>query len=140
MDARVNVSDEAPIDVGDNAQVRDRGRDHRLALREEADAFRAFMASPAGRRWMHRVLTRCHIHDASSPRASAMEMAYSEGERGIGLLLEAQIFEHCAPRYIEMMQENNRERPSPAKPVDNGARRRAIADSPFGHVDTDYSS
>src|SRR5216684_2102493 len=105
-------ADEQPFDAGDPVSVKRRRKDLSLAAREQGHALSSVMATVGGRAWMYDILVRCHVF-SSSFNTNSMALAFSEGERNIGLKLIADIHEHCPNRYSEMMQEANNVRPSP---------------------------
>lgn len=95
---------EAPYDAGDRRSVKKREvvakrRDHsnRMVLRQ-------LMGSREGRSWMYKTLYACHVYQTSFSR-NALDMAYSEGERNIGLQLTAEVTAACPERYLEMLKE-----------------------------------
>lgn len=108
------MSDDAekPYDAGDPQQVRERRRQGRLREREEGSAVQALLSSREGRDWMHSLLEQCHVFTTSFS-SDPLQMAFSEGERNIGLQLIAVIMRACPHRYNEMMQEASDVRSSP---------------------------
>jgi hypothetical protein len=95
---------EKPYDAGDPQQVRERRRASRSREREEGSAVQALLSSREGRDWMYALLEQCHTF-TSSFSSDPLQMAFSEGERNVGLQLMAVIMRACPHRYNEMMQE-----------------------------------
>jgi hypothetical protein len=62
------------------------------------------MADPAGRRFMHRLLSRAGLY-RSSFDVDPHRTSFNEGERNIGLFLMAEIMQVAAHQYAEMLEE-----------------------------------
>lgn len=77
---------------------------------EELAALGRLMADPAGRRWLYDLLSFCHVYVTSFER-NALGMAYSEGERNVGLRLTADALEANQDAYLMMLKEKASERP-----------------------------
>lgn len=77
----------------------------RQALRAQQDAedFKALMATGAGRRFIWRVLDRCGVFRTTFRPNS--EAAFLEGQRNIGLMLWAEIVEHTPEQLQQLLQE-----------------------------------
>lgn len=97
------MSDE-PIDLGDPENVKELARNAKGREAIKRTVLRNIMGSKSGRGWMFELLATCHVYETSFS-ANALNMAYSEGERNIGLRLVASLAEACPERYLEMMRE-----------------------------------
>jgi hypothetical protein len=86
--------------------VRQAKRDVRLVERQEREFIANLMSTPAGRAWMCRILTKCHVF-TSSYTNSALNTAFAEGERNIGLQHLNEIMAACPDQYVIMMREEN---------------------------------
>lgn len=64
------------------------------------------MSSPRGRRFVWRVLEKSGVHRTSYPADA--NMAFREGRRDMGLMVEAWVVEHSFNRYIEMLTETRK--------------------------------
>jgi hypothetical protein len=73
---------------------------------ERKEIIMGLMSLPAGRAWMLARLESCHIFAPSFAR-NALDMAFAEGERNVGLQLLNDIMSACPDRYTEMMHERN---------------------------------
>lgn len=105
-DEAAEPEEDAPYDAGDRRAVKQRqlvlkrlDAAHRMVLRQ-------IMGSKEGRSWMYQTLTQCHVFQTSFSHSS-LDMAYSEGERNIGLRLINDVVAACPERYMEMMKEAN---------------------------------
>jgi len=77
--------------------------EQRLAMAEEAADLQAVMGTPAGRRFMWRLLARCGtFHSGWSPSA---EIHLKAGMRQVGLQYLADVHEHCFDAYQAMERE-----------------------------------
>ena len=96
-----------PIALNDQAEAADSKalRDRMAAEREAAD-IRWLMESEQGRRIVWRILNQSGVF-RSSFSSDALAMAFSEGNRNIGLQLMAQVHELCPDMYPEMVREAN---------------------------------
>lgn len=96
-----------PIALNDQAEAADSKalRDRMAAEREAAD-IRWLMESEQGRRIVWRLLNQSGVF-RSSFSSDALAMAFSEGNRNIGLQLMAQVHELCPDMYPEMVREAN---------------------------------
>ena len=104
--AEIAELDEAPYDAGDRRHVKKREVIAKRLESSERMVLRQVMGSREGRAWMHKMMTMCHIYSTSFSRV-ALDMAYLEGERNVGLRLSADVIAACPERYMEMMKEAN---------------------------------
>ena len=93
-------------DPTDRKHIKEAEKAARLAERERQDVVRALLQHPSGRAWYLSILERCHMFAASFSK-NALEMAFAEGERNVGLQLLNDIMIACPERYVEMMRERN---------------------------------
>jgi hypothetical protein len=103
------VRDPEIPDAGDRTEVKEKGRASKR--RDEAGyrVLRQIMGSNEGRAWMYALLEQCHLTKTSFSR-NALDMAFEEGERNIGLRIMGDLMKACPERYIEMQKEANGER------------------------------
>ena len=78
------------------AKLRQRGLDETLRL---------VMSQPNGRAWVWDQLVRTSVF-ASCFSTRALEMAFNEGKRNVGLQLLADIMRVCPSQYTTMAREN----------------------------------
>jgi hypothetical protein len=76
----------------------------RLQRQLEVEDLKWLMGHKQGRRYVWRQLQRYGVY-RSSFRENPLEIAFLEGARNHGLQLIADIHEHCAERYAEMLKE-----------------------------------
>jgi hypothetical protein len=100
--------EETPYDAGDPAAVKARARTAKQRESSKRSVIRQIMSSSEGRAWIHEVLSMSHVY-SSSFSTNALTMAYSEGERNIGLRITADIVSASPERYLEMLKENSSE-------------------------------
>lgn len=96
---------EATFNASDEVQVKSRKRKGDAQRERDLKDLREVMSTPAGRRFIwHQVLSRTGIHK-SSFSTNALSMAYSEGLRSFGLMVEADITEADTNAYLLMQSE-----------------------------------
>ena len=61
------------------------------------------MSQPRGRRFIWRLLERTGLHRSSFTGNSTT--FFNEGQRNVGLLIQAELLEHCATDYVTMLLE-----------------------------------
>lgn len=76
----------------------------RLETKTENDDFLWLMSSKRGRRVVWRMLQKAGVYRVSFT-PDALQTAFNEGGRNVGLQLTAQIFELCPERFAEMAAE-----------------------------------
>ena len=90
--------------AADEGQVKGR---QKKEVREGIQAgidIKAVMSTPEGRRFMHRLIGFCGIHQPSF-NTNALAMAFREGHRNVGLYLETEITSACPSSYLLMQSE-----------------------------------
>lgn len=88
------------------AHIRDAERSARQAELERHEVLRGIMSVGPGRKWMWDLLVSAHMF-SSSFSTSALQMAFTEGERNIGLRLMVDLQAACPQLYQTMVQEAN---------------------------------
>jgi hypothetical protein len=76
----------------------------RLKQEQEISDFNYLMSLPQGRRFMWRLLEKAGVF-RSSYSMNGLEMAFKEGNRNLGVMLVAEINEHCPGQYQKMIRE-----------------------------------
>ena len=79
-------------------------QDQHNELATEVRDLQHVMGTPQGRRFVWRLLDRCHIYTSSFTGNS--ETYFREGERNIGLMLFADINTSCPGLYATMQKEH----------------------------------
>ena len=90
----------------------------RLADQQRREIISGIMSVASGRAWVLDLLELCHIFSTSF-QSNALQMAFAEGERNVGLRLLNDVMSSCPDQYVEMMRERN------ARDTTADARRRA---------------
>lgn len=93
-------------DASDRTHVRLAEKAAKRAERERGVFIASLMSTATGRAWMLELLEACHIF-TTSHSSSALNTAFAEGERNIGLRLLNQIMDACPDDYVLMMKERN---------------------------------
>lgn len=81
---------------------------------EEANAERTLlgdiewvMSSPRGRRFMWWLLGKAGVHRLSFNNSGSIT-AFNEGQRNIGLMVQAKVVDHCHKSYLTMLEEQRK--------------------------------
>lgn len=89
-------------------QDEEKRRESERAKKLQIDQLRAdtrwLMSSPAGRRLVWGWLERAGVYRTSFNEA-ALTMAFREGERNMGLVLQGQVLSHCPEDFMRMLAE-----------------------------------
>lgn len=94
-----------PFDLeGQQRASEARVRKDQLEAQGEAADIKWLMSGKRGRRIMHRLLDRAGVHRTSFTGNS--ETFFREGQRNIGLIYTAMIFDHAPEAYSTMIEEN----------------------------------
>lgn len=105
MSEPYELPDDRPYDASDVEQVREK-RLSAKELQRQLDAMTvALMDTRQGRAWMWNLLTATKVFQSSFSNR-ALEMAFAEGQRNVGLLLMADITRVAPANYVKMAQEN----------------------------------
>lgn len=107
---------------------RDQRREERIVRRDQLALVAKIMAEPFGRDYYFNLLARCHVYD-SSFGTNALMMAFSEGERNVGLILQADLMEANPDAFLLMLKERRNVRPSPDPEPESDDARWPDADS-----------
>lgn len=73
--------------------------------RTRVDDLKWLMSSPRGRRLVWWLLDKAGVNRTSFNNSGSV-MAFNEGQRNMGLLLQAHVIEAAADRYFEMLTES----------------------------------
>lgn len=92
--------------AADRHHVRAAAKQAKIDESQRLEIIRGIMSLPAGRAWMLGHLETCHIF-ASSHTRNALDTAFAEGERNVGLRFLLDIMQACPEQYTVMMQERN---------------------------------
>lgn len=82
------------------------GRDLKLAAEQRDADLKAVMSTPAGRRFVHRVLDNAKLERRSYEGELTHATAYNEGVREMGLKLNVELKRVCLELWLLMHQEN----------------------------------
>ena len=63
------------------------------------------MATVEGRRFIYRLLSDCGNYRTSF-NTNALSMAFNEGQRNVGLMLQSKAVASCPSFYAQMLKEN----------------------------------
>lgn len=98
------AEEKKPFDAGDPEAVKARKRELKGAETLRLDALKAIMGVPNGRAYMWWLLGQCGIY-RSSFAGDPHRTAFNEGQRNIGLIVFAELHQHCAGDYQKMVAE-----------------------------------
>jgi len=118
--------------AGERQHVRQAAKVARIADRQQREFITNLMSAVAGRAWLFSLLEACHVF-ATSHTANALNTAFAEGERNIGLLILNDVMAACPDQYVVMMREANARRTA----SDNNRKPAASADSTAAAEPTD---
>lgn len=103
------MADETFDPFGDQQRTADREkqseRDKLKRENELADVL-FVMNDPAGRRYIHRLLSNAGLFRLSYEKGDPYQTAFNEGARNNGLRMTADIMEIAAAQYAQMIEEN----------------------------------
>lgn len=93
-------------DHSDRAQIRSARREARVKRRDQLALLGRLMAEPHGREFFYDLLSACHMFNTSFA-TNALQMAFREGERNVGLRLTADITEAAPDQFLLMLKERD---------------------------------
>jgi hypothetical protein len=92
--------------AADPRDLREAAKQSKIAETQRKEIMIGLMSLPAGRQWMHELLVRCHVFSCSF-NGNALQSAFAEGERNIGLALLIDVMNACPDQYVMMEKEAN---------------------------------
>ena len=95
----MTLDDELPEDVNAALAVKTAN-----AQRTHAEDLKWLMSSPRGRRITWWLLEKAGVNRTSFNNSGSV-MAFNEGQRNMGLMLQAQVLDAAPDRYFEMLTE-----------------------------------
>lgn len=102
------MNDDLPLQDADMEAARKRAADEAaLAEQNLAGDLKWLMSSPRGRRFMRWLLGFCGVRRLSFNNSGSVT-AFNEGQRNVGLALEANLLEHCHGSYLTMLEEQQK--------------------------------
>lgn len=99
--------EERPFDASDPDQVNQRNRDSKRRDLRHREVLRQIMQSAPGRAWLYDFLAECHMNSTSYTSERTHDTAFNEGERNVGLKMNAQMLRFPA-EYFLMLKENGK--------------------------------
>jgi hypothetical protein len=87
-------------------------KEQRAVRRDQLSRISALMGDPIGRGYVYDLLCACHVFQ-SSFATSALAMAFSEGERNVGLQITNDLISASPDNYLLMLKEAGNVRPQP---------------------------
>lgn len=92
--------------AGERQHVRQAAKLARLVDQQQREFITGLMGTIPGRAWVWSILESCHIF-ATSHTANALNTAFYEGERNIGLRILNDVMAACPDQYVVMTREAN---------------------------------
>lgn len=97
-----------PTDIRAQERRMNESKDAKKRIRDkEVEDVKLIMSSREGRRFVWRLLEMCGVYRSSFTGNS--ETFFREGQRNIGLMLLADVHEHCPDGFLTMLKEQKRE-------------------------------
>lgn len=95
------------VNVSDSKQTKGRKKKHELAREGELEDMRVLMKTPSGRRFIWRVLSKCHMFHTTSHH-DPTSMAIKSGERDVGLWVLGELTQADPNSYIALHSEQQK--------------------------------
>lgn len=95
-----------PYNAAERSHVKAAQKAARFADRERGDVVKQTMSTASGRSYFCGLLEACHVFRSSYSEAP-IRMAFSEGERNIGLQILNDIMQFAPDMYVLMMRERS---------------------------------
>lgn len=92
--------------TGDRKSIRAKEKQAHIAEASRQSVLRNLMSTIEGRTFMWDVLANAHIF-SSTYTGDALQSAFNEGQRAVGLALLADILIACPDQYIQAQRESN---------------------------------
>jgi hypothetical protein len=92
--------------AADRKSIRRLEKAAKLADAQRRQVITGLMSTSFGREWMWDLLTRCHCFSVTF-NGDALQSAFAEGERNIGIQLINDIMIACPDYFITAMRESN---------------------------------
>lgn len=96
---------EAPADVGDAAQVKEKIREARFTHERRLEILRDFLSGPEGRAWFYDFLSECGVYQNPAVVTNVHLTFHNLGEANVGRRVLAQITEADPGLYMQMLKE-----------------------------------
>ncbi len=96
----------AEYDASERRHVKALARAAKLAARNRQEFLGHVMSLRNGREWLHDLLVFCNVFSISHT-GNALNTAFNEGHRDVGLYILADIMKFCPDNYVVMMREAN---------------------------------
>lgn len=94
---------------------------------------RAALSTPQGRIWFHQLLSACHIFSTTF-NGNALNAAFAEGERNVGLMVYGDIVTHCPDEFVRMMREAQAREIEDGRRTDHSDPTNSLDDTAFGQL------
>jgi hypothetical protein len=95
-----------PDNAADRKDIRRREKAARINDASRHACIRNVMSTIEGRHWLWDVLGDCHVF-ATTFTGDALQTAFNEGSRNVGLRLLADIMLACPDQYVQAQREAN---------------------------------
>lgn len=95
---------EEPLDLGDEAQAKTSRKREKLRNEQDREDVRVVMSTPGGRRFLARLLERSGINRSSF--TGNANTYFNEGQRNLGLFLQAELVDTSPDLYLTMLSES----------------------------------
>ena len=92
-------------DANDEKQVNKARKQAAFDKALELSVIKGLMQTPAGRRWVHTLLSRCHVYATPFTPGQQDVSDFKMGEQNFGLQFLADIQEGASEEYLVMLKE-----------------------------------
>lgn len=90
--------------AADEGQVKERKLEAKFDTKRKREVLRTFLSTPDGRLFFHEFLSSCHIYHAVAGKDPYLTY-FADGERNVGLRLQAELLAADPRLYFLMLQE-----------------------------------
>lgn len=95
---------EERLDLGDEAQAKSSRKREKLRSLQDREDTRLVMSTPGGRRFLARLLERSGVNRSSF--TGNANTYFNEGQRNLGLFLQAELVDTSPDLYLTMLSES----------------------------------
>lgn len=93
------------VDAGNPRDVEEKVKRSRVREKEIRDMLYAVMQQPQGRMWLWDLLDQCGLFRISHT-GHALNTAFNEGQRNVGLKIQVDMVNASSELFIKMLTEN----------------------------------
>lgn len=95
-----------PDNAADRKDIRRREKEAKIATAQRAQVVHQIMSTVQGREWMWSKLAEARVFHQTFT-GDALQSAFNEGQRALGLSMLAEVMLSCPDQYIQAQRESN---------------------------------